>query len=815
MSDRFIPRLQFSVYGMRVVSFSLLKKVLCFLVNRRWTRVAVFFLYPFCAVYVFRTIRSRCLKAIPGQKSMEDKKKILGIPNVGNTCYMNAVLQVLCRTPNFREQLQTATQTRENGQKSKRGIITRLSAWSLGLLERITQQATFCQSPPQLDVSLLQLADAVLFGSDVPSKLPRAVLDAVRELDDQFKGNEQQDSYQLFNTVIGGLEDLCSVEARDRTNGSVSETEDLMNRSPVSLLFGGVFCTVYTYNTCNHAEPVFQRFTSIPIHIQQTSPNPFNGVEPTSQRQEETDCRANVSPQPDIALPPHPTEVYNKPTNLQHQGEVVTKIQAETDSHTTLQFLNEVDSTNNSPQHVESDRQTVSTSGDEVESQNVSAQKWGVDCQTRSSNSQITESRGPDGTGGRRTISPKEEEACRTNVLPHPKEVEDATNSHVQQEDSDDVSPYSCKAAAKTEVFKQTDESVIQDILSPQTDETDECENLNNVLKQEEGADIYTNDLTKAEHRESCYDMKRTDLNDVYVNLFDEHDQNIETRKMRNADENDMDASFAGVKEIAVTNIQGSDSKGRNRPDMEPDTIEQTLSALEHRERFYPDDKLSHLERGLRHFAEVNEIDGAMSCRTCEKTGKSVSEALATKTRSQNMLMAVPPVLVFQFNRFELNDGRLQKMDGKLTYPEYLDTTPFCFPGMAVLNNESNPDTEQKLYRLYGVVCHMGSIHGGHYTVHVRTTGHQEADIKRRFLSNTWRDPERSVESIIKYWEGRTQDSGMHVQQNTVPSGSYQSKQNNDTWYTISDKTVTECTEYSALSDPNAYLLMYERITPS
>ncbi|XP_069133218.1 ubiquitin carboxyl-terminal hydrolase 45-like isoform X4 [Argopecten irradians] len=178
------------------------------------------------------------------------RREIQGIPNIGNTCYMNAVLQMFCRTPHFRERLQQAVEKK----------------WKqVGCLELLKE--LFIPPPPQTDVALLGLVEAVAYESPVPSSFPFGVLNAVREIDKTFKGNNQQDSYQFFNTVMEGLEDCSQWKKRKRVNPNETATETLMNNSPVSRLFGGVFCAIYTYDTCKHIEPVFQRFTSIPVQV--------------------------------------------------------------------------------------------------------------------------------------------------------------------------------------------------------------------------------------------------------------------------------------------------------------------------------------------------------------------------------------------------------------------------------------------------------------------------------------------------------------------------------------------------------------------
>ncbi|XP_021372469.1 ubiquitin carboxyl-terminal hydrolase 16-like isoform X1 [Mizuhopecten yessoensis] len=177
-----------------------------------------------------------------------EQRQVSGIPNIGNTCYMNAVLQVLCWTPNFKEQLRKATE-----------VIDLPNPQGLDKDSATDERSV---TSPRIDKSLLKLVDSVRAGKTVRKSLPNAILDDVRQLNDRIEGHNQQDSYELFNTIIAGLEDLIE----ERCNCD-NQTEQLMNKSPVSRLFSGAFFTAFTYESCNHIETKFQRFTSIPVQI--------------------------------------------------------------------------------------------------------------------------------------------------------------------------------------------------------------------------------------------------------------------------------------------------------------------------------------------------------------------------------------------------------------------------------------------------------------------------------------------------------------------------------------------------------------------
>lgn len=434
-----------------------------------------------------------------------------GIPNIGNTCYMNAVLQVLCWTPNFGKQLQKLQE-------------------SIGL-NRINRASAH----PRLDISLLRLIEYVRAGNAVPEEIATAILNDIRKLDRTFNGYEQQDSFQFFNTVISGLEALSKEMMSNGQECQKDETEleRLMNTSPISRLFGGVFVTVYTYTNCDHVETVFQRFTGIPVDI----------------------------------------PVANATIKQTH----------------------------------------TNSSG-----------------------------------------------AASSNY------ATDRNNKRSQR----------------------------------------------------------------------CLHTLCAECGDT------------------------------------------------------------------------------NLEKGLSLWTELEEMND-MSCRMCEGNGKS---GIVTTTM-RLMLVSLPPILVFQFNRFQQDDsGRLYKSNECLSYPEYLDMAPFCSATFPIIQGR-DMGLLSTIYRLYGVVCHSGSITSGHYTSYVRTTYHQEEEFEKRFLTKRWLDPEKFAHKIQ---DNRTAEYG----QNTTTPYQYPGTNGksaegvkkeaspnteNEIWYYISDSSVSECKKESALCEPTAYLLMYER----
>ncbi|XP_033740604.1 uncharacterized protein LOC117327645 isoform X3 [Pecten maximus] len=929
------------------------------------------------------------------KKTGEGRRPIQGIPNLGNTCYMNAVIQVLCRTPNFREQLQKAieqTRDRISQQTSRETWSFTLQYWKQRLLSTIIpsrfQTRFLVPPPPQLDRPLLDLVDAVKSESHVSSALPQAVLNVICQIDDEFKGYGQQDSYQLFNTMIEGLENLCEVKRTDNTGGPVSDLELLMNNSPISRLFGGVFCTIYTYSTCDHIEPVFQRFTSISVHIPPQSRkgstrNKMEGTETQtkgiiqeetddkidrsqqhekarlqtngSSEQQEDESQANGSPEQQEdedqsngsseqqtvefktsesleeqkvgfktngPLEQHEDEsqtngsseqqkagfnINGSPKQEEDEHQTNRSPQQQEDEHQTNRSPKQQEDehqTNRSPKQQEDEHQTNrSPKQQEDEHQtNRSPKQQEDEHQTNRSPKQQEDEHQTNGSPEHQADehqtnrSPQQQEdEHQTNRSPQqqedehqanrspkqqedehqsnrsPKQQEDehqANRSPKQQEDEHQTngSPEHQADEHQTNRSPQQQEDEHQTNRSPQQQEDEPQANRSPQQQEDEHQTNRSPQQQADEHQSNRSPQQQEDehqANGSPEHQADEHQSNRSPQQQEDehqangspqqqADEGQCNGATnkqEGEDQTKGPEQQREDDAKTNGPTQQLETeghnngsphqheveVQLNASSLEKETDIKPrrspqqqkadvqavwqplkqkardqsnysaasetprcyrclkneQTDRTDLEEGLKMWTDIDCFQD-LPCRTCEKSCVKGANDQTTITRSRILLMSLPPVLVLQFNRFTMSlDGSLEKMDGKLTYPEYLDAAPYCSAAVSFLNRKNGSDTDEYQYRLYGVVSHMGSIRGGHYTAHVRTTEHQG--------EKEWRDPQRYIDEIISFLKEMADVKTIQAERK-------------DTWYTISDDRVEKDQYNTALCDPNAYLLFYERV---
>ncbi|XP_074598990.1 ubiquitin carboxyl-terminal hydrolase nonstop isoform X2 [Brevipalpus obovatus] len=129
-----------------------------------------------------------------------------------------------------------------------------------------------------------------------------------------------------------------------------------------------------------------------------------------------------------------------------------------------------------------------------------------------------------------------------------------------------------------------------------------------------------------------------------------------------------------------------------------------------------PKSLLDCLERFTR--PEHLGSSAKIKCSTCQINQES------TKQLSMERL---PIVASFHLKRFEHSNRFHKKISTFISFPQYLDMTPFmaskrgCQSNVNMLNNECvNGTFNENKYCLFAVVNHSGTIETGHYTCYIR-----------------------------------------------------------------------------------------------
>ncbi|CAK9813563.1 Ubiquitin carboxyl-terminal hydrolase 45 [Anthophora plagiata] len=193
----------------------------------------------------------------------------------------------------------------------------------------------------------------------------------------------------------------------------------------------------------------------------------------------------------------------------------------------------------------------------------------------------------------------------------------------------------------------------------------------------------------------------------------------------------------------------------------------------------------------LNQFTALELMSGSnkVSCEACTAKEKKVREnykMICTPSTKQYLISRVPAVLILHLKRMQAQRVDFRKVTRHVSFPILLDLAPIC-------KNHKKP----RIYALYGVVEHSGTIHGGHYVAYVKSRLPLTSDDPRwSFL------PSKDVKDDTQ--ESPYSSSSDSDGEETVepPPGK---------WYHISDSRVMEVDETTVLQS-QAYLLFYERI---
>ncbi|XP_044737826.1 ubiquitin carboxyl-terminal hydrolase 45 [Chrysoperla carnea] len=228
--------------------------------------------------------------------------------------------------------------------------------------------------------------------------------------------------------------------------------------------------------------------------------------------------------------------------------------------------------------------------------------------------------------------------------------------------------------------------------------------------------------------------------------------------------------------------------------------------------RYQCDDSECSVQSCLNQFTSVELMTGnnKVCCEACTKriNGKDGGKNVYTNSTKQLLIAMPPAVLILHLKRFQVFRSLFRKMSKPVTFPLILDLAPFCSnkcKNLPTINNQQN----RILYSLYGVVEHSGTLHGGHYVAYVKVRPPLDENSYRcKFLP---RIGSKKYTNHIESEEKSTKPSVSEDDVDDGASGVSDPKPPPGKWYYVSDSQVSEVQESQVLK-VQAYLLFYERI---
>uniref|UniRef100_A0A3Q3ADY9 Ubiquitin carboxyl-terminal hydrolase n=1 Tax=Kryptolebias marmoratus TaxID=37003 RepID=A0A3Q3ADY9_KRYMA len=157
--------------------------------------------------------------ASPGLPVSCEKKENLvpfvGLNNLGNTCYLNSILQVLYYCPGFREGIKklfllSKRKDKPKEEADKNGVSDALPAH----IELLGSFSSLITSVEQLQSSYLLNLDG--FSEGELATPPRKILNTLRQLNPMYEGHLQHDAQEVLQCILGYIQEACDTIRKEQ-----------------------------------------------------------------------------------------------------------------------------------------------------------------------------------------------------------------------------------------------------------------------------------------------------------------------------------------------------------------------------------------------------------------------------------------------------------------------------------------------------------------------------------------------------------------------------------------------------------------------
>ncbi|XP_063795285.1 ubiquitin carboxyl-terminal hydrolase 1 isoform X2 [Pseudophryne corroboree] len=173
----------------------------------------------------------------------ENLVPFVGFNNLGNTCYLNSILQVLCYCPGFKrgvKKLSDVICKKRETVKDKEPALEKDSAKEdlPASYEVICSLSTLIHSAEHLQLGFLLNPES--YDTELAAQ-PRKLLNTLRELNPMYEGYLQHDAQEVLQCILGNIQEACQALGKETKCSLVNETEPQHeNKDPSGCEVGAV-----------------------------------------------------------------------------------------------------------------------------------------------------------------------------------------------------------------------------------------------------------------------------------------------------------------------------------------------------------------------------------------------------------------------------------------------------------------------------------------------------------------------------------------------------------------------------------------------
>eukprot|EP00172_Hildenbrandia_rubra_P004151 Plantae.Rhodophyta-Hildenbrandia_rubra.ctg7857.p1 GENE.Plantae.Rhodophyta-Hildenbrandia_rubra.ctg7857~~Plantae.Rhodophyta-Hildenbrandia_rubra.ctg7857.p1 ORF type:complete len:643 (-),score=122.22 Plantae.Rhodophyta-Hildenbrandia_rubra.ctg7857:2717-4645(-) len=553
------------------------------------------------------------------QNVPESNKPIIprGLQNLGNTCFLNAIIQTLARNQRLRSYF-VDMDIEDDNEQGMTGVIRKFLS------------------------DMINLDDRNVYS-------PKELLNELGKRSFAFKGRDQQDAHEALRIIVDALVEE-EVE-RNKKAGVDSETQKKVRRSLelqrsfIESSFTGTMASTITCQECGHSSTVTEPFCDLSVPLVSTT---VERAQPSTV----SECSEVIPlPAPSSSASKGTSNVKTKSAKVQEaprsvQEELLQKV-------VTYSPIDSEDDMNDDVPLLEG--------GNEMEVEedaDVGLAEWAniFNMDSTDENTEDTSIIGPE-------------------VKPPVKQVEE-------------------KKAPPAKASRMFPVS-----LFPFRGRGDKYRSLSDSIAEFTKTEVL--DGENAYGCEKCTERKRRQILFEKAKALEDDESMSEVTSEDNTDDT-MQTQNAPVNSMV--------SKNRTRFSRRISTSPVTSSESENDDNF-----------------TSPKLKDSVLC-------KIKDEPIATvRTRAEKKLQirSAPPTLIVQLKRFQHTSlrGNMRKISGHVTFPkdlsldEFMEVSKKPRYSFRTQKKRLNKDND---YQLTGVVVHMGSIFGGHYTSYVRSRSSDE-----------------------------------------------------------------------------------------